>query len=165
MNIKAVILCGGKGTRFNNGQPGPLKPLIKVKGISILSRIIKIFQLNNVSDFILLGGYKFEELEKYVSKLNKKKINIIAINTGLNTNTAGRLLYLKKIIKNDNFLLTYGDSITNFNLSCLKLKNKNNMIMSVYKYKFQYGYYINSVFKIIKKLFIQKNMIILSSKK
>ena len=42
--MKAVILCGGKGTRFNNGKPGPLKPLIKVNGVPILRRIINIYK-------------------------------------------------------------------------------------------------------------------------
>lgn len=138
--MKAIILCGGKGTRFNRGKPGPLKPLIKVNGTSILKRIINIYKKNGIKDFILLGGYKFDELKAFEKKYSSKQTDIKAINTGINTNTAGRLLYLKKIIKDENFLLTYGDSLTNFNLNCLKLKNKNNLIMSVFKYNFQYGY-------------------------
>ena len=60
--------------------------------------------------------------------------------TGVNTNTAGRILAIKKIIKDENFLLTYGDSLADFSLKpALKLKNKNNFIMSVYDYKFMYG--------------------------
>ena len=39
----SVILCGGKATRFNNGKPGPLKPMLKIKGTPILNRIIDIY--------------------------------------------------------------------------------------------------------------------------
>lgn len=136
--MKAVILCGGKGTRFNNGKPGPLKPLIKVNGVPILRRIINIYKKNNVHNFILLGGYRFEELEKFSKK--NKDVKITTMFTGVNTNTAGRILAIKKIIKDENFLLTYGDSLADFSLKpALKLKNKNNFIMSVYDYKFMYG--------------------------
>ena len=136
--MKAVILCGGKGTRFNNGKPGPLKPLIKVNGVPILRRIINIYKKNIFHNFILLGGYRFEELEKFSKK--NKDVKITTMFTGVNTNTAGRILAIKKIIKDENFLLTYGDSLADFSLKpALKLKNKNNFIMSVYDYKFMYG--------------------------
>jgi glucose-1-phosphate cytidylyltransferase len=136
--MKAVILCGGKGTRFNNGKPGPLKPLIKVNGVPILRHIINIYKKNNVHNFILLGGYKFKELEKFSKK--NKDLKITAIFTGVNTNTAGRILSIKKIIKDENFLLTYGDSLADFSLKpALKLKKENNFVMSVYEYKFMYG--------------------------
>ena len=63
------------------------------------------------------------------------------IYTGINTTTAGRLLKIKKFInKNENFLLTYGDSLVNFKIkSALDLKKKNNLVISSYKYKFMYG--------------------------
>ncbi len=136
--MKALILCGGKGTRFNNGKPGPLKPLIKVNGVPILRHIINIYKKNNINNFILLGGYKFEELKKFSKK--NKDVNITAIFTGVNTNTGGRILAIKKIIKDENFLLTYGDSLADFSLKpALKLKKENNFVMSVYEYKFMYG--------------------------
>ncbi len=136
--MKALILCGGKGTRFNNGKPGPLKPLIKVNGVPILRHIINIYKKNNINNFILLGGYKFEELKKFSKK--NKDVNITTIFTGVNTNTGGRILAIKKIIKDENFLLTYGDSLADFSLKpALKLKKENNFVMSVYEYKFMYG--------------------------
>ena len=63
--MKVVIFCGGLGTRFNNGSPGPLKPLIMINGKTILERIMDLYKnLSNV-EFILLGGYKFMELKKF----------------------------------------------------------------------------------------------------
>ena len=55
-DIPIVIFCGGKATRFTNGKPGPLKPLIKVKGKSILERIMSLYfqkDLINLYYFLL----------------------------------------------------------------------------------------------------------------
>ena len=65
---KAVIFCGGKATRFNNGKPGPLKPLIKVNNEPIIIKIINIYKKRGVKEFILLGGYKFKILKNFFLK-------------------------------------------------------------------------------------------------
>ena len=121
--MKAIILCGGFGTRYNlNNRKKILKPLLKVKGISILERIINHYAKQGVNQFILLGGFKFNKLKEFSKKF--KNLDIKAVDTGLKTNTAGRLLKVKHLIdKKENFLFTYGDSITDFNLK-KSLKNK-----------------------------------------
>ena len=142
--MKAIIFCGGKGIRFNNGKPGDLKPLIKVAGVPILERIIYFFKKHGIDQIILLGGYKFNELQKFAKKFNS--INVNAIFTGVNTNTGGRLLKIKNIIKNENFFLTYGDSLIDHNLKKIineKKLNKKNFYVCSYNYEFSYG-----VFKI-----------------
>ena len=139
---KAVIFCGGKATRFNNGKPGPLKPLIKVNGEPIIIKIIKIYANKGVNEFILLGGYKHRELYNYFKLKKLKKINIKVVYTGLNTDTAGRLLKAKKFIGKNHFFLTYGDSITDFDpLRAYKkfIKSKNKFLISIYKYISPYG--------------------------
>ena len=139
---KAVIFCGGKATRFNNGKPGPLKPLIKVNNEEILIKIIKIYANNGINEFILLGGYKFNKLNNFFKKKKFKNIKIIVVNTGVNTETAGRLLKAKKIIGEDEIFLTYGDSITDFNPTKAYKKFKNskcNSLISIYKYISPYG--------------------------
>ena len=90
--MKAIILCGGKGTRFNKGKPGPLKPLIKINGTPILRHIINIYKKNNINNFILLGGYKFKELEKFSKK--NKDVKITTLFTGVNTCPKTQNLYL-----------------------------------------------------------------------
>ena len=139
---KAVIFCGGKATRFNNGKPGPLKPLIKVNGEPIIIKIIKIYADKGVNEFILLGGYKFNDLYNYFKTKKFKKINIKVVNTGLNTETGGRLLKAKEIIGKNHFFLTYGDSITDFDpIRAYKkfIKSKNKFLISIYKYISPYG--------------------------
>jgi glucose-1-phosphate cytidylyltransferase len=138
--MKAFILCGGFGTRYNlNNNSKILKPLVKIKGISILERIINLYAEQGINQFILLGGFKFHQLKKFSKKF--KNLDVQAINTGLKTNTAGRLLKAKHLIKKEeSFLFTYGDSIADFNLKmCLKNKNINNYVMCNYYYKIPYG--------------------------
>tara|TARA_B110000003_G_scaffold276523_1_gene323555 strand:+ start:2223 stop:2900 length:678 start_codon:yes stop_codon:yes gene_type:complete len=139
-NLTAIILCGGKGTRYNiNNKKKILKPLVSINGKTILERIIKNYHKNGVSSFVLLGGYKIDTLKTFVKK-KLKNYNIVIINTGLNTETGGRLMLAKNYLNNGTFLFTYGDSITDFNLSkAIKLKKNDNFIMSYYEYNFQYG--------------------------
>ena len=136
--MKTFIFCGGKATRFNNGKPGPLKPLIKINKIPIILRIIKNLKKNSINEIFLLGGYKFNKLKSF---FKKNKMNIVVIDTKINTSTAGRLLMIKNLItKNENFLLTYGDSLVDFDIeSALSLKKKNTFVISSFKYKFMYG--------------------------
>lgn len=136
--MKTFIFCGGKATRFNNGKPGPLKPLIKINKIPIILRIIKNLKKNSINEIFLLGGYKFNKLKSF---FKKNKMNIVVIDTKINTSTAGRLLMIKNLItKNENFLLTYGDSLVDFDIeSAISLKKKNTFVISSFKYKFMYG--------------------------
>lgn len=137
--MQALIFCGGFGTRINKGlKIKKLKPLIKINKKEILLRIIEIYKKNGINDFILLGGYKIDELKKFSKKV--KDVNIQVLDTGLKTETGGRLLRAKKLIKNDNFLLTYGDSLASFSLKkAFKKKNKSNFIFTAFKYFIPYG--------------------------
>ena len=88
----------------------------------------------------MLGGYKVKELIKYIKKLGDKQIHVI--DTGLRTDTAGRLLKAKKIIKNKEFIFTYGDTLVEVNLQrIVKKKNEKNFIFSYFNYKIPYGIY------------------------
>jgi glucose-1-phosphate cytidylyltransferase len=154
MNNKVVIFCGGLATRFNNGKPGPLKPLLKVNNKPIIEHIIERYKNLKNPEFILLGGHRYNELKKFQKKISKK-FNVISINTGKFTNTGGRLLKIKNYIKNDFFYLTYGDTITDYKPNILK-KNKNSQIC-LYKYKVPYGVIEKNV--IVKKMY-EKNFFI-----
>lgn len=137
-----IIFCGGFGTRMNNGEPGELKPLIKVAGKEILRHIISIYSNQGIKKFILLGGYRIDDLVDFANFFNNTTINIKVLDTGTSTPTGGRLLQAKDLIKEDNFLLTYGDSVTNFNLKrCndLIIEKNANMAISTYKKKLEYG--------------------------
>ena len=94
--MQALIFCGGFGTRINKDlKKKKLKPLIKINNKEILLRIIEIYKKNGVKDFILLGGYKINDLKKFSKKV--KGANIQVLNTGLKTETGGRLLQQKTL--------------------------------------------------------------------
>lgn len=148
-----VILCGGQGTRLNKNKKNKiLKPLLKVNGQPLISFIIDNFKKNGIKEIILLGGYKINTLKNFVKKLNDPSIKVL--NTGLNTETGGRLFYARKVLKNREFIFTYGDTIVEIDLKkSIKKKNKKNFVFSYYKYKIPYGVYtfkskkVNNIFE------------------
>ena len=123
--------------------------MIKINKQEVILRIIKFYIKHGIKDIILLGGYKFEDLKKFTTK--HKRLKIKAINTGLNTETGGRLLLAKKNIISKNFLLTYGDSIVDFDLKKInQKKNKSNFVFTLFKHKINYGVFSLKKSKIMK---------------
>ena len=122
--MKIIILCGGYGTRLSEETKVKPKPMVKIGNIPIIEHIIHIYKKYGFDNFILALGYK----GYYIKKHFKKKINNIKlINTGLKTLTGGRLLRLKKFINpGENFMLTYGDGISNQNLKKLLAFHKQH---------------------------------------
>jgi len=130
--MKIVILCGGLGTRLGIETKKIPKPMVKICGKPILEHIIRRYLKFGFKDFILATGYKREEIEQYFNKL-KINANIKSIYTGLNTNTGGRILKLKKYFKNnENFMLTYGDGLSSQNFKFLNnFHKKNNKLATI----------------------------------
>ena len=140
--MKVFILAGGKATRFNNGRPGPIKTFLKVNNKTILENIINIYLSKGFKEFYILSGYNHMGLKKGLSKLRlNKNIKIKIIFSGVNTQTGGRIAFIKKFLEKDElFFLTYADSLANFDaIKALSLKKKNNYIISVYRYLLPYG--------------------------
>ena len=117
--MKVVILAGGKGTRISEYTKSLPKPMIEICGKPIIHRIIDHYIKYGHRDFIIALGYKGNLIKKYFVK-NKlgKKVRIKLIDTGLTTMTGGRLKRLKKYL-DETFLMTYGDGLSNVNLSKL----------------------------------------------
>ena len=120
-NIKVVILCGGKGSRLAEETKVKPKPMVKIGTSPILIHIMKKYYKHGFRNFILALGYKKEIITKYFKETNfKEKWNVELVNTGKETLTAKRLLKLKnKLIKNDFFLLTYGDGLSDLDINKL----------------------------------------------
>ncbi len=117
--MKAVILCGGLGTRISQETYNKPKPMIKIGRIPILEHIINFYIKQNVNEVILLLGYKGKIIRNYFDK-KRFKSKIKFIDTGLNTLTGERLLRAKKqLIKEESFMVTYGDGLCNVNLKRL----------------------------------------------
>lgn len=127
--MKVVILCGGLGSRLAEETKLIPKPMVKIGKIPIVQHIINYFKFYGFKDFILATGYKNLIIQKYF----KENKNIKCIFTGKNTLTGGRVLRLKKYFKkNEDFLLTYGDGLSNQNINKLiKFHRKHKKIATL----------------------------------
>lgn len=130
--MKVVILAGGFGTRLSEYTGTIPKPMVPIGGKPILEHIIKIYSKYGHNNFYIALGYKGNIIKKYFNKKKFKNIKINLINTGINTYTGGRVLRLKKYLKNETFLLTYGDGVSDININKLiKFHNKHKKIVTV----------------------------------
>ena len=129
--MKVVILAGGFGTRLSEYTGTIPKPMVPIGGKPILAHILNIYRKYGHKDFYIALGYKGQIIRKYFSnkKNLKRDIRINLIDTGSNTLTGGRLLRLRKYLRNETFLLTYGDGVSNVNLNKLVNFHKKNKRM------------------------------------
>ena len=123
--MKVVILAGGLGTRLSEETKKKPKPMINIGKDPILLHIIKIYSRFNFNKFIIAGGYKINFIKKFFKKRKMKNLDIKVINTGSKSMTGGRIYRLKKYLKDDKFMLTYGDGLANIDLNKL-IKFHNN---------------------------------------
>ena len=116
--MKLVILSGGFGTRISEETHKIPKPMVKIGNMPIIWHIMQYYSYYGVNDFIICGGYKYQIIKKFFSF--KKNINsnwnVKVVNTGNNSNTGERIKRIKKYVDN-TFLLTYGDGLSDINIS------------------------------------------------
>lgn len=129
--MKVVILAGGFGTRISEYTKTIPKPMIKVNKKPIIIHIMEHYAKYGFTEFYIALGYKGSVIKEYFKRKNFKW-NINLIDTGLKTMTGGRLRRLKKIIGNETFLMTYGDGLSDINISkLLKFHNTNKKLVTL----------------------------------
>ncbi|MBC8502040.1 MAG: glucose-1-phosphate cytidylyltransferase [Nitrosopumilus sp.] len=145
--MKAVILAGGLGSRISEETHLKPKPLIEIGDKPILWHIMKIFSSHNVNDFVICCGYKGYQIKEYFAnyflhtsdvtfdmKNNSMEVHhkfaepwkVTLVDTGLNTMTGGRLKQIKEYVQNESFCFTYGDGVSNVDISKLIEFHKQN---------------------------------------
>ncbi len=150
--MKVIILAGGLGTRLSEYTEIIPKPMVEVNRKPIVFYIMKTYIKYGFTDFILALGYKKKYVINYflkhknlieiIQNNNKELIikikiynkicKICLVDTGLKTNTGGRIKKLKNIIKNEKFMITYGDGIANININkLLKFHNLKKGIVTI----------------------------------
>ena len=130
--MKVVILAGGFGSRIADHSDLP-KPMIPIGGKPIIAHIMQIYIKQGFKDFILAVGYKGNIIKRYF-KGNKifSQANIKIVDTGINSLTGRRLKKIRHLISEDNFMLTYGDGLSNINLKKLiKFHKKHKKTVTV----------------------------------
>jgi len=118
--MKAVILAGGYGTRLGEETNVKPKPMIEIGGKPILWHIMKIYSAHNINDFVICSGYKGDIIKGWADKYNDNNTtwNVEVVNTGVDTMTGGRLKRIQNHI-DDRFCLTYGDGVSNVDITSL----------------------------------------------
>ena len=116
--MKVVILAGGLGTRISEETVDKPKPMVEIAGKPMLWHIMSIFSGQGFDEFVIAAGYKFEVIEKWVQAL-KESWSVTALNTGLETQTGGRILQCLRQFPGERVFVTYGDGLGNVNLDAL----------------------------------------------
>ena len=113
--MKVVILAGGLGTRISEETTDKPKPMVAINGKPILWHIMNIYAMQGLSDFVIATGYKGEVISDWVDSL-ETSWKIAAIDTGLATQTGGRIKMCMDLYPGMRILATYGDGVGNINL-------------------------------------------------
>jgi glucose-1-phosphate cytidylyltransferase len=145
--MKVVILAGGLGTRLAEETSIRPKPMVEIGGKPILWHIMKIYERYGYNDFIICLGYKGDYIKEYFinyylynSELtvelanNKMEVHytstesfkVTLVDTGADTNTAGRIKRIQRYVGNETFMLTYGDGVANINIAELVKFHKDS---------------------------------------
>ena len=148
--MKVVILAGGMGTRISEESHLRPKPMIEIGGMPILWHILKIYSFFGFNEFIICCGYKGYMIKEYFadyylrrsdvtfdfSAENKMIIHcnvaepwkVTLVDTGLATQTGGRIKRIRPYVGNDTFMMTYGDGVSDIDIySLLKQHKKSKM--------------------------------------
>lgn len=117
--MKTVILCGGRGTRLGEHGRSVPKALIKIGGKPILWHLLSIYSHYGINDFVLCLGFLGDEIQGYFDGPDTDW-NIQFVETGLDTNTGGRLKQVEDHLKDqDIFCVTYGDGLADVDIARL----------------------------------------------
>ena len=167
-----VILCGGKGSRFSKITKNP-KQLSLLNKKPLIMHIIDHFFKFGLNDFILPLGHKKKMFFNFFkSKKNKKKYrynlvnqntkvssikkNIFIFDAKKNSNKLQRILKSLKFFKQEKFIVTYGDGISNVDIkSLLKFSKNSECTITSFKIRSQYGHVVLGKNNVLKK-FIEK---------
>jgi glucose-1-phosphate cytidylyltransferase len=136
--MKAVILAGGFGTRLSEETGIRPKPMVEIGGRPILWHIMKIYAAHGIEDFIICLGYKGHMIKEFFAsyalrrsdvtfdlRQNRMQIHqngtepwkVTLVDTGESAMTGGRLKRVARFIGNETFSMTYGDGVSDINLS------------------------------------------------
>ena len=139
--MKVIILVGGLGTRISEETADKPKPMVLIDDKPILWHLMDIFGRQGFNDFVLALGYRGDVVKRWLIDLNDlqgsieintktKKIvahsteskndwNALALETGISTQTGGRIRQCMEYLQGERIIATYGDGLANINLNAL----------------------------------------------
>ena len=138
--MKVVILAGGMQSTINNEREGIPKPMVYIGGKPLLWHIMMHFSEYGLKEFIICGGYRVDMIKEYfmdyyiyasditvdlrnntieVHKKVTEDWKVTVVDTGLYTSTGQRVSLIEKYIDEDNFIVTYGDCLSNIDVDAM----------------------------------------------
>ncbi|KKR87186.1 glucose-1-phosphate cytidylyltransferase [Candidatus Gottesmanbacteria bacterium RIFCSPHIGHO2_01_FULL_46_14] len=136
--MKAVILAGGFGTRLTEETGVRPKPMVEIGGKPMLWHIMRIYSHYGINDFVICCGYKSHYIKEYFANYHLHRSDVTfdltshntkihrngaepwrvtLVETGEDTMTGGRLKRIKEYIGSETFCFTYGDGVTDVNIT------------------------------------------------
>ena len=135
--MKIIIIAGGLGTRIAEETEDKPKPMVLINNKPIIWHLMNIFCVQGFNEFIISTGYKSEVIENWVGNneiqdSNRNLMNIQTINTGLNTQTGGRISEVMKTLIGEKVIATYGDGLANISIkNLLAFHNSHGKLATV----------------------------------
>lgn len=138
--MKVVILAGGLGTRLSEETKLVPKPMVEIGGKPILWHIMKLYSYYGFNDFVILTGYKSHVIKDYfvhyyqqysditvdmvnntvdIHRIQTEPWKVTMLYTGQNTMTGSRIKKAQEYIGDEQFMLTYGDGVSDINIKKL----------------------------------------------
>lgn len=145
--MKVLLLAGGYGTRLSEETTIKPKPMVEIGGKPMLWHIMKLYSFYGFQEFVVLLGYKGYVIKEYfmnyflhqsdvtfdlaqnttqIHNNSSEPWKVTLIDTGENTMTGGRIKRAASYIDDQSFLLTYGDGVSNVDLSALVQFHRNH---------------------------------------
>ena len=145
--MKVVILAGGMQSTINNEYEGIPKPMVDIGGKPLLWHIMKHFSQYGLNEFIVCGGYRVDMIKEYFMdyyiyasditidlrnnsiEIHKKRTEdwkVTVVDTGLFSSTGQRVSQIQKYIREDEFIVTYGDCLSDIDISKLLEKYRQS---------------------------------------
>jgi len=145
--MKVVLLAGGMGTRLSEETDVRPKPMVEIGGHPIIWHIMNVYAAQGFTDFVIALGYKGEVIKEYFLNFHPHNNDLTVhlatghvefhankapnwtvtlVDTGLKTQTGGRIKRLRPWLGNKPFMLTYGDGVGNIDLKALLAFHKSH---------------------------------------
>lgn len=157
--MKTVILAGGYGTRLSEESRFKPKPMLEIGGMPMLWHIMKGYSTQGFNEFVICAGYKQHMIKEWFADyflhtsditfdftndgemtIHDKHVEpwrVTIVDTGLDTQTGGRIKRLSKYLQGERFMLTYGDGVGDLDLQALiedHEKSGKTVTLSVYNF-------------------------------
>lgn len=157
--MKVVILAGGFGTRISEESAFKPKPMIEIGDMPILWHIMKLYSFYGFNEFIICAGYKQHVIKEWfadyflhtsditfdftngnemiVHNMHSEPWKVTVVDTGLKTETGGRVRRIRNYVGDETFMLTYGDGVGDINIpELLNYHKKHGKIGTISVYNF-----------------------------